>query len=1069
MAIRIFNIIETHSGCKQPSKEIITNEISDIFQPYENNDNSVIIPKFILIEGAPGMGKTTLCKEIAYKWAKKHLLDDTELLLLIYLRDPAISEIKNLTDLIHYFYHTDVEAKEWSKQYAQILTKSNSNLMVILDGYDEMDSSKQSFILKILNRDVLPNCRIVVTSRLTASDILHSKADVRVEVLGFTDESKDEYIKHELKDPDQIKKMLSYLNSHPSIRSVCYLPIMMTILIYIFKMEKKLPANPIELYDKFIALTISCHLQKQYLSQDLFVSLQSLPDECKVYLNDLSKFAFVTLKSNKIVFNTTDVKRLCPGSTLVNANVQNLGLINSVQYFSTDRGSVHVFNFLHLTIHEYLSAYYISSIDQTSLFNELEVTFFTERYKEIWKQAITLKKNYCLIFQNYSIYCKDLLRKVISNWMGDFVFSSLPESFLEFCNVMMNTGYKHVQLFLQNIKRKYLFQLPVYLSLCYSDYKLLDLYIFENNIEVNWLELGHRLAKDKNIALICIQNVNMWGFKANEQQLIKCFKDKISYSDILLQNCYITDKTLDTMMLHFEAIQHVQYFKLIDCSFEANGFNKLADILKTLKSMKHLNIHNCILTENTDVLTSVILSNANLQTLHFGNYHNEVCIKKVIEFILQKADLKKMAIANVTNNDIPLIGIFVNFNTSVMVIHLFHTNLKISYLQLLCKLSSLKVLYISIIQISQEVGKAISSLIIHNTGLEELYLIGSNISIRILSIAKALQHIAMLRIIELSNNDILQEVCDKLEFLVNSSKNFRILLHQKNMHFVVRVIINSLTTIKSLTKLSVETYQATQETSQPLASEIQHNIGLKESYPIDNYDDEGMMIVSQALQHFKTLSILNLSHKNMLKESSNKITIAVNSSKQLKEVRLYDDSYKSSITAILKSLGTISTLKVVNVTNHQICKQISEAIVSIMKNNTELEELLYFNSNNISLNISKALQHITALRVLDLGFNHIISQEAYDELALAIKSNKQLNKLWLPGSNLCCSVNVILDSLTTITTLTVLDLNNNQITQEACEALALVINQNTGLEELYLGNNNLGINNCESSSKHHDT
>jgi len=117
-----------------------------------------------------------------------------------------------------------------------------------------------------------------------------------------------------------------------------------------------------------------------------------LPDECKVYLKDLSKFAFVTLKSNKIVFDTTNVKRLCPGSMLVNANVQNLGLINSVQYFSTDRGSVHVFNFLHLTNHEYLSAYYISSIDQTSLFNELEVTFFTECYKEIWKQAITLKK-----------------------------------------------------------------------------------------------------------------------------------------------------------------------------------------------------------------------------------------------------------------------------------------------------------------------------------------------------------------------------------------------------------------------------------------------------------------------------------------------------------------------------------------------------------------------------------------------------------------------------------------------------------------------------------------------------
>ena len=82
-----------HTRSERSLKSIETNKVSDIFQSFEN---SITTPKFILLEGAPGMGKTILCKEIAYQWAEECLLKETELLFLIYLRDPAISRIKNL-------------------------------------------------------------------------------------------------------------------------------------------------------------------------------------------------------------------------------------------------------------------------------------------------------------------------------------------------------------------------------------------------------------------------------------------------------------------------------------------------------------------------------------------------------------------------------------------------------------------------------------------------------------------------------------------------------------------------------------------------------------------------------------------------------------------------------------------------------------------------------------------------------------------------------------------------------------------------------------------------------------
>ena len=62
-----------------------TKNISDIFIPITPSNES-FTGLHILIEGAPGIGKTVLAKEIAYQWASNKLLTDKKLLLLVFLR-----------------------------------------------------------------------------------------------------------------------------------------------------------------------------------------------------------------------------------------------------------------------------------------------------------------------------------------------------------------------------------------------------------------------------------------------------------------------------------------------------------------------------------------------------------------------------------------------------------------------------------------------------------------------------------------------------------------------------------------------------------------------------------------------------------------------------------------------------------------------------------------------------------------------------------------------------------------------------------------------------------------------
>ena len=74
--------------------------------------------------------------------------------------------------------------------------------------------------------------------------------------------------------------------------------------------------------------------------------------------------------------------------------------------------------------------------------------------------------------------------------------------------------------------------------------------------------------------------------------------------------------------------------------------------------------------------------------------------------------------------------------------------------------------------------------------------------------------------------------------------------------------------------------------------------------------------------------------------------------------------------------------------------------------------------------IAKALQHLTSLRSLNLGSNNI-PKESCGELVLAIKSNIHLEELWLHGNNLRSSSVTILQSLSTLSTLKLLNINNN--------------------------------------------
>ena len=371
---------------------LFTKDISEFLTPEIRCSN----PRFILIEGAPGIGKTVLSKEIVYQWANNNLLKSKMLVFLLFLRDPNLKKIRFIENLIQHVFKTE-SVSTLSKH---LFATEGKDLTIIFDGYDEMaeEDRNDTFVADLISRRVLPKCDLVVTSRPTASVHLRDIADCRVEVLGFTEENRLNYIEHALQgSDDKIKALQSYLQSNHTINTLCYIPLNMTILLTLFAdfLESKdthnsievdvdqnlgsLPNSQTELSEKFILMTITRFLRKKQLLYSPIRTLSNLPEPHNMVFVELCKLAYEALSLDKIVFEFDEIKNICPNLTLTSDSWSGLGLLKAVQFVNTVS-----FHFLHFSIQEYLAAYHIASLSNNAQIKLLKTTFWNFRYFNTW-------------------------------------------------------------------------------------------------------------------------------------------------------------------------------------------------------------------------------------------------------------------------------------------------------------------------------------------------------------------------------------------------------------------------------------------------------------------------------------------------------------------------------------------------------------------------------------------------------------------------------------------------------------------------------------------------------------
>ena len=1036
----------------------VTKDISIIFQTHVINsaESETKPPKLILIEGAPGIGKTVLARRIAYLWAKEELLANLNILFLLFLRDPELQSIKTAEELIQYLSKNDLHKEEVKNCVQQI---KNLQVAIVMDGFDEypIQLRKRSFIADIIKGRVFHNCTIVLTSRPTATIKLHSQADRRVEILGFAQEERDKYICESLDSPEQRKQIQDFLKCQPIINGLVYVPLHLAVLLYLFKVQSKLPETLTEMNELFILHTIYRSLTKdEIITEDEVTAInciENLPKNILGIVKGLSKLAFMGLENDRLVFSWDDITESCPQiKNNIPGAFNGFGLLQAVQHFpkAGQPGTTVSFNFLHFTMQEFLAALHVSDtsvIPYEQQLSLMEDKFWNSMFNFMWMMYVGINGVNSKAFMEFLYKVQpgtNIKQLELSNDIKSDKRKCLHlfQCFMEtkskeipkeisnmFCNNEMN--FHGLQLLPHHIS-----SLTLYLSkysMQLETLNLRDCHIGDVGMSI----LEHYFTTNPNKALT-IKHIDLFGNDSLLLQNVYCAI--FSQQNLIKLNWSSLGKVnIEEILAVMNNNVAVQSLNLSDNDFNDDDAERIAGVLVNNNTLKELNFsRNKITTKGAVAISDCVQKNVKLQHLIISwNNHSINTDHQTIDFSRRSAN-----------------------DTDVQIV----TNI-------LCKNETVTKLDLSHNKISDKGAKSICMCIESNKSLKEIDISGNKFSTAGLEkILDAVQINLTIQKFSISHYKISDDrVLAISEYLKNNST-----LQELNIsHIKISsgMISKTLQMNTALQIFDISHYNITAEGAIAISECLKNNNTLQKLYiSYNQVSDNSIIIISKALQTNTMLQVLVISHNKITDEGAAAISECLKNNNTLQEFDIsYNEVSDNGIAKISKALQINTTLQILLISHNNISDDRVVAVGKTLQSHYKDYSIVTTNKEIINEDHIKN----SALQKLNMSCNKI-SSIGIVALCNYLKCNVTLQELKISWDD--CKTPIVLDSTSKVCNMSnlyfrdvgatlvsaflftkvetqILNVSHNAISDDGAVAISEYLNNNNTLQLLNMSHN----------------
>ena len=328
-----------------------------------------------IVEGSPGIGKTTFCLKLAYDWAHGNIPSECsfpkfEFVFLLKCRDIDGDIMKAISQQLLPRDMDMEKSVEKLLHFMKDIHKQERLMLIILDGLDELPEQSRHHVDELLHRRILPFCFVLATTRQERGIEVRKSVvfDIHLEIKGYTENDSITYIRRHFETIGQSAKgerLIEEMEQNTFLHALRSNPLNLLLLCVVYEDYKgKLPTSRTELYQVIVRCLLRryCGKRNWPAPKDDIVLEKTFEKEILA----LGELAWLCLLSDRYGFFETELdefERKYPG--LKARELDLLYMEESLKRLNPQ----HEYCFLHKTFQEYVAAAYIAQKLRNQKFN----------------------------------------------------------------------------------------------------------------------------------------------------------------------------------------------------------------------------------------------------------------------------------------------------------------------------------------------------------------------------------------------------------------------------------------------------------------------------------------------------------------------------------------------------------------------------------------------------------------------------------------------------------------------------------------------------------------------------